>query len=88
MWALRKNKQQKGINDYKQEGFQFLKESYPLGSSFEYIGSTMIVTGHSEMMTFYHSVSCWPKLVCDYRDNLGRINQIRFTVDEARRLKS
>ena len=51
-----------------------IKASYPIGSTFKFLGKDMIVR--------YHSFSQPPSICCSYADNNGVIHDYRFDIVE------
>lgn len=71
--------------------FNMLKEHFPLGSKFNYLGAEVLVTHHylydpSAVLT--GSCPYDPKLIGDYRDNNGVIRSLTLSPFEAYRLIS
>lgn len=55
----------------------------PIGSKFEYLGRTMVVTGHSRFVPRSFSRAC---VTANYVDDLGVIHNITFDEEEVKAL--
>lgn len=58
---------------------QALREFRDLGETFNYLGRTMIVTGHWDD---HPEIRPWAVLKCDYADDSGVIRKIEFGPSE------
>jgi len=58
------------------------REWKPIGSKFEYLGRSMVATGHSHIEFVGYSVLLRPCLKADYADDLGKIHSIEFSAAE------
>jgi hypothetical protein len=70
-------------HDINLERIQHLRDVLPLGTTFDYLGCTLRVTGHWTYTMSQFDVYSIPKLQCDYADVHGVIRTIAFTYVEA-----
>lgn len=69
-----------------QSEIRSLKERFPIGYSFKYLGREMIVIRHYTLSS-YPPVKM-PAIVTNYSDNLGVIRSLVFSTEEANMLIS
>lgn len=87
MWFKRKKKKDQGPSP-TQIAFDELEAFRKVGETFQYLGTTMMVTRHWEITRGFHGMpDIRPCLVCDYADKNGVIHQASFGTGELRTLR-
>jgi len=76
------------INHAWENQWERIKQRYPIGKQFNYIGRTMIVVSHTEYKQgitrdgwIPSSPAILPSLNCEYVDNAGKLHEWYFPVD-------
>jgi hypothetical protein len=80
MWWKRKKEEPKP--DWRQEGIDKLIAFRKRGETFGYLGVTMMVTGHWEILPSLYGFDMHPSLRCDYVDAHGVLHQASFRLGE------
>ena len=83
MWPFRGGKKPYADDNYlANKRVKALKDFREIGAKFNYLGVTMIVTGHSYMYFDGHHFCLVPNLTADYVDNSGRVRNGSFSIHE------
>ncbi len=82
MWPFKKEELETQEADCQQERIDELKAFKNIGEKFNYLGVTIIVTGHSELEVYRHGVDLIPTLKGDYINGKGEIKPISFDYRE------
>lgn len=79
MWPFKKKKEEKYTPPAWWNLWQELKEKYPVGRSFEYLGRKMIVVKHENYFPGMGTFSpILPSIICEYADELGVLHEWSF----------
>lgn len=81
MWPFKTRKNEKQ-RDYNQNLIDELREFRGMGETFNYLGRTLIVTAHTELIPGVCGIAILPCLQCDYANENGDIKRIRFSAKE------
>lgn len=91
MWPFKKKETKKPevkkepVIDYERIRVDTLREFRDIGEKFNYLGATIIVTGHCR---FSHNYEMLASLQGDYRTENGEIKQIVFDYSELETLRN
>jgi hypothetical protein len=72
MWPFKNSKKTQELENP-------FEKLFPLGSRFNYLGLSLIVTGHYEV---WPGLGMVPRLTADYVDRHGRIQSVTFALRE------
>jgi hypothetical protein len=84
MWPFKAEKRPSN-SEIRRNQIKEFKAFCPLGGTFNYLGRTCIVTGHSE---WYPHIGFVPELHCDYASDSGTIHSLQFNYVELAGLKA
>jgi hypothetical protein len=85
--AIEQKEKETLIIDLTTERINELRAFRDIGDTFNYLGRTIIVTGHSTIMSSQFFFSRFPMLLGDYVDNEGIIRQVKFDYAELSGIK-
>ena len=79
MWPFKKKQKEP---DWKAEAFDSLQAWRAIGDEFSYLGKTMIVSAHHEIIPFYPAPIIRPCIKADYVDDCGVLHNVTFSWQE------
>lgn len=82
MWPFKKKEPEEPKIDITQIKIDELKSFRCIGEKFNYLGVTIIVTGHSELYSIGLSLGRRPMLSGNYKNEKGEIKDISFSYRE------
>ena len=74
------------VKSWKQQLVEELQAWRPMGSTFQYCGRTVVVTGYWRYEPNPFGIDTYVGIEADYSDDLGVIHSIRFSAAESRAL--
>ena len=72
------NEEQKPEPRWWEADWRRVREQFPVGKQFEYLGRKLVVSQYKWEMTMY--VPPNPYMVCEYEDDRGKLHEWRFEV--------
>lgn len=88
MWPFKKKEPEQPKVDRTQEYIDELRAFRAIGEKFNYLGVTIICTGHSDLDLCGLNIIVRPVLKGDYKNDKGEINPISFSYRELPALKA
>ena len=88
MWPFKKEEPEQPKVDRTQECIEELKAFRDIGEKFNYLGATIICTGHFELDFYGLNIRIRPTLKGDYKNDKGEIKAISFGYRELQGLKA
>lgn len=80
---FRKKPKQEPPKPWWEDEWNKVKDLYPVGKVFDYLGIKMMVTSHTcqyfDYGTYFHSI---PKFLSEYADKNGELHEWTFTVNK------
>jgi len=83
MWPFKKKQEKKYESPAWWSLWQELKEKYPVGRSFDYLGRKMIVSRHELYFPgMEYFPTQYPKIICEYADDHGVLHEWSFPIEQ------
>jgi len=84
----KESQERKAADDLRLARIKWLREQFPMGQTFDYLGRDCMPTSHAELRG--NPYAGWlehPRLFADYADDHGVIHSVEFSLAEAKAIR-